>query len=41
VQTWAMEVAMVGYLPDERTTEYRRFVQAVLAFAVDPEASER
>ncbi len=27
---------MVGHVPDERTTEYRRFVQEVLAFAVDP-----
>jgi hypothetical protein len=31
-----MAVAMVGRVPDERPTEYRRFVQAVLAFAVDP-----
>lgn len=36
MQTWAMEVAMVGHVPDERTTEYRRFVQEVLEFAVDP-----
>lgn len=27
---------MVGHVPEERTTEYRRLVQAVLAFAVDP-----
>jgi len=31
-----MAVAMVGHVPDERPTEYTRFVQAVLAFAVDP-----
>jgi hypothetical protein len=31
-----MAIAMVGHVPDERPTEYTRFVQAVLAFAVDP-----
>jgi hypothetical protein len=36
VQTWAMEAGMVGHVPDERPTEYRQFVQAVLDFAVDP-----
>jgi hypothetical protein len=27
---------MVGHVPDQWATEYRRFVKAVLAFAVDP-----
>ena len=27
---------MVGHVPDQWATEYRRFVQAVLAFSVDP-----